>query len=138
MCGRYYIAEEDSAAELQEIIEQLNRRGTEVKTGEIYPTDTVPVLANNKSMVITPFAMKWGYTLPDGKQIINARSETAADKPLFRDGMQQRRCLIPATNYFEWEKRGNGSSTPSGSAIPPCYTWPGCTALKMESRCSPS
>ncbi|MDY2834180.1 MAG: SOS response-associated peptidase, partial [Candidatus Aphodomonas sp.] len=84
MCGRYYIAEEDSAAELQEIIEQLNRRGAEVKTGEIYPTDTVPVLANNKSMVIAPFAMKWGYTLPDGKQIINARSETAADKPLFR------------------------------------------------------
>ena len=105
MCGRYYIAEEDCAAELQKIIEQLNRRGAEVKTGEIYPTDTVPVLANNKSMVITPFAMKWGYTLPDGKQIINARSETAADKPLFRDGMLQRRCLIPATNYFEWEKR---------------------------------
>ena len=103
---RYYIAEEDSPAELQKIIEQLNRRGAEVKTGEIYPTDTVPVLANNKSMVITPFAMKWGYTLPDGKQIINARSETAADKPLFRDGMLQRRCLIPATNYFEWEKRG--------------------------------
>ena len=54
MCGRYYIAEEDSAAELQEILEQLNRRGAEVKTGEIYPTDTVPVLANNKAMVITP------------------------------------------------------------------------------------
>lgn len=83
MCGRYYIAEEDSAAELQEILEQLNRRGAAVKTGEIYPTDTVPVLANNKSLVITPFAMKWGYTLPDGKQIINARSETAADKTLF-------------------------------------------------------
>lgn len=44
--------------------------------------------------------------MPDGKQIINARSETAADKPLFRDGMLQRHCLIPATNYFEWEKRG--------------------------------
>ena len=49
MCGRYYIAEEDSAAELQDIIEQLNRRGKEVKTGEIYPTDTVPVLASNKT-----------------------------------------------------------------------------------------
>ena len=57
-------------------------------------------------MVITPFAMKWGYALPDGKQIINARSETAVDKPLFRDGMLQRRCLIPVTNFFKWEKRG--------------------------------
>ena len=37
MCGRYYIAEEDSAAELQEIIEQLNQRGAKVKTGEISP-----------------------------------------------------------------------------------------------------
>ena len=50
--------------------------------------------------------MKWGYTLPDGKQLINARSENAADKPLFRDGKLQRRSLIPPTNYFEWEKRG--------------------------------
>lgn len=49
--------------------------------------------------------MSWGYTMPDGKLIINARGETAADKPLFRDGMAQRRCLLPATNYFEWEKR---------------------------------
>ena len=61
-------------AELQEIIEQLNRCGAEVKTGEIYPTDTVPVPANNKSMVITTSAMKWGYTLPDGKQIESIRS----------------------------------------------------------------
>ena len=45
MCGRYYIAGEDSATELQEIIEQLNRRDAEVKTGEIYPADIVPVLA---------------------------------------------------------------------------------------------
>ena len=108
MCGRYYIAEEDSAAELQDIIEQLNRRGKEVKTGEIYPTDTVPILASNKSLIITPFAMKWGYTLPDGRLLINARSETAGEKALFQDAMCQHRCLIPATNYFEWEKRGRG------------------------------
>ena len=43
--------------------------------------------------------------MPDGKLIINARSETAAEKPMFRDGMQQRRCLLPASHYFEWEKR---------------------------------
>ena len=45
-------------------------------------------------------------TLSIGKQIINARSETAVDKPLFRDGMLQRCCLIPVMNYFEWEKQG--------------------------------
>ena len=53
----------------------------------------------------TPFAMQWGYTMLDRKRIINARSETASEKPMFKDGMLQRRCLIPASHYFEWEKR---------------------------------
>ena len=105
MCGRYYIREEDSASDLQEIIDQLNRKGQTVKTGEIFPSDTVPVIANSKSMQPSPFAMPWGFTMPDGKLIINARSETAAENPMFRDGMQQRRCLLPASHYFEWEKR---------------------------------
>ena len=54
----------------------------------------------------TPFAMKWGYTMDNRAPIINARSESAAEKPLFRDDMQQRRCLIPAAHYFEWERMG--------------------------------
>ena len=43
--------------------------------------------------------------MPEAR-IINARSETTADKPLFKDGMARRRYLIPASYYFEWEKRG--------------------------------
>ena len=49
MCGRYYVPDEDSAADLREIIEQINRRanaGPVVKTGEIAPSDVAPVLAN--------------------------------------------------------------------------------------------
>ena len=109
MCGRYYIPDEDSAAELKEIIDQINRRHKArpvLKTGEIAPSDTAPVLANNRSLAVTPFAMKWGYTMSNGKLVFNARSETASEKPLFRDGMTQRRCLVPAAHYFEWEKRG--------------------------------
>lgn len=109
MCGRYYIPDEDSAAELKEIIDQINRRhnaGPVLKTGEIAPSDIAPVLANNRSLAVTPFAMKWGYTMSNGKLVFNARSETASEKPLFRDGMTQRRCLVPAAHYFEWEKRG--------------------------------
>ena len=75
-------------------------------SGEIRSRDTVPVLANSPSLQPGAYAMHWGYTLPDGKLLFNARSETAADKALFQDGMAQRRCLIPATCYFEWEHRG--------------------------------
>ncbi len=43
--------------------------------------------------------------LPNGKLLINARSETAAEKAIFADGIRQRRCLIPADHYFEREKK---------------------------------
>lgn len=108
MCGRFYIPEDDSSEELQRIINHLNRKKpTPVKTGEVRPTDVAAVIANSKSLQPTPFAMKWGYSLADRQPIINARSETADSKPLFRDGMQQRRCLIPASHYFEWQRLAN-------------------------------
>ncbi|HIV31561.1 MAG TPA: SOS response-associated peptidase [Candidatus Pullichristensenella excrementipullorum] len=108
MCGRYYIESEDSTLELLAIIDEVNRRSKvgPVKTGEIFPTDLVPVIANNRSQRQSAFAMRWGYSMGDDRRpIINARSETAASKPMFKDGMAQRRCLIPATHYFEWAEQ---------------------------------
>lgn len=107
MCGRYFIAEDDPTEELMQIIEAVNRRSADVKTsGEIRPTDTIPVLANTPALQTGAYAMRWGYTMPDGMPMFNARSETAASKVMFKDGMAQRRCIIPASYYFEWEKRG--------------------------------
>lgn len=105
MCGRYYIAADDSSIELQQMIDTLQRRmGSDaVQLGEVHPSDQAAVLANNKRKEARPFAMRWGYSFPNSKPIINARSETASSKPLFRDGMLQRRCLVPASYYFEWE-----------------------------------
>ena len=112
MCGRYYIAEDDMTEEMARIIEEINRKKTPegMKTsGEVFPSDIVPVLANSRQQDVQPFAMRWGYTFPNSKPVINARSETAAIKPMFKDGMKQRRCLIPATHYYEWEHRGRQS-----------------------------
>ena len=87
----------------------MNRRGdTPVKTsGEIFPSDTVPVLAFNRKLDVTPFSMRWGYSLSSGKLIINARSESAKTTRLFKDGFANRRCLIPASAYFEWRREGS-------------------------------
>ena len=109
VCGRYYIAEDDLSDELSRMIDELNHKKTPegLKTsGEIFPSDIVPVLANSRKQDVQPFAMRWGYAYPNGRPIINARSETAAQKPMFKDGMRQRRCVIPASHYFEWERRG--------------------------------
>lgn len=107
MCARYYIPEEDPEGEWQQILEGIRYRdgAPSLKRGEIFPADIAPVLANSRSLAPGPFAMRWGYRFPGGKTVINARWETASAKPLFRDGMRQRRCLVPAVHYYEWEKR---------------------------------
>ena len=107
MCGRYWIEQDDP--QLMEIIAEMQRLDVQAKAeGEIFPGDKVPVLCKSRAGRVRPFAMEWGYKLDGGKRIINARSETAAEKPMFREGMAMRRCLLPMSAYFEWEKAGNG------------------------------
>ena len=108
MCGRYWIEPQDDA-ELLRIIDEMQRVDPELRvkmSGEVFPGDGVPALCLSRAGNVRSFAMAWGYTMPDGKRLINARSETAAQKPMFRDSMRMRRCLLPMSAYFEWERRG--------------------------------
>lgn len=62
--------------------------------------------------------MRWGLLPPwstdaaDPARQINARIETAAEKPMFRAAFRRGRCLVPADGFFEWQKRGSGPSQP--------------------------
>ncbi len=81
MCGRYYISidEQELRDIAREVEANLKGRYTQlsIKTeGEIFPSDTVPVQIGANEYV----PMKWGFSGFDGKLIINARSETAAEK----------------------------------------------------------
>ncbi len=49
---------------------------------------------------------RWAKDLAIGSQMINARSETAATKPAFRDSFNRRRCLVAADGFYEWKKAG--------------------------------
>lgn len=63
-------------------------------------------------------ALRWGfvphwYKAPnDGPLLINARAETIAGKPAFRTAARERRCLIPATGFYEWTKDDVGNRLP--------------------------
>ena len=83
-------------------------------SGEIRPTDIVPVLAPDKGGNAAVYPMQWGFRLPAGNGqragqaqkgmlLVNARVETAAEKVTFRDAWASRRCIVPASWYFEWE-----------------------------------
>ena len=100
--------EPESSSELLELIAEAKRKSDEVKTGEVFPSDTAAVIANNRQLKPTVFPMRWGFERRGGGLVINARSETAAEKQLFRESAQLRRCLIPASCYFEWERRTDG------------------------------
>ena len=109
VCGRYYMGDEDILIELRRAIDEANRRslGEGVRTtGDARPTDLLPVLAPDRRREPSLFAMHWGYGTGDRRLVINARSETAADRPMFADGMKNRRCAVPAKGYYEWERAG--------------------------------
>ena len=112
MCYRYYIDPNSEvepyirAAERSPLKERLERELSKpmLTSGEVRPTDLVPVIAPDKSRIPTVFPMVWGFHLPDSKvPIINARVETAHEKATFSDSWENRRCVIPVSYYFEWE-----------------------------------
>lgn len=117
MCGRFYTNIEKE--EIQRIIDAVNRAivdraiREQMKTGEVFPTNIAPVYVNSDNGA-APALMKWGFPgfLPKGSNaksappIINARSESVAEKPSFSRYLNQR-CLVPANSYFEWAKTGD-------------------------------
>ena len=72
-------------------------------SGEIRPTNVVPVIAPGKNGKKAAFPMKWGFQIPKRSLIVNARTETAAEKPTFKEAWEKHRCIIPASWYYEWE-----------------------------------
>ena len=100
MCGRYHIDFE--IEEIREIFEEIEKRypGVIMSTGEIFPTNNVPI--------ITPEGPKpafWGFQKWDGKgHIINARGETVETKKTFSKPFEKQRCIIPTTGFYEWTK----------------------------------
>ncbi len=62
--------------------------------------------------------MRWGFiphwykTPTDGSLLINARAETVAEKPAFRAAVRERRCLIPASGFYEWTVDEDGNKLP--------------------------
>lgn len=62
--------------------------------------------------------MRWGFvphwykTPTDGPLLINARAETIAEKPAFREACRARRCLVPADGFYEWTKGADGARLP--------------------------
>lgn len=112
MCCRYWMEE---SPELRPFVEAVNRSPLKDKmvsklarpiktTGEIRPTDMVPVVAPNAKGEAVVFPMIWGFSNPKaGQPLVNCRVETVATKPTWKESWERHRCIVPASWYYEWE-----------------------------------
>lgn len=119
MCGRYRLSRRKQIVE--EYFDCSSEEQDWVPRFNIAPTQPVPVIRQHPKKPIRDLSlMKWGL-VPSwskdpsaGARMINARAETAHERPAFRDAFKYRRCLIPADGFYEWQRK-------AGSKQPFCF-----------------
>jgi putative SOS response-associated peptidase YedK len=107
MCGRFSQAQ---IAELdREVFELLSVPRLEPRYN-VAPTQDAAVVRVGRTRERELVPLRWGL-IPSwakdsaiGNRMINARAETLAEKPAFRESFSERRCLVPADGFYEWEK----------------------------------
>lgn len=123
MCGRYYVDNEEENIKVRAILAELSKRRLpmydQVQLGEIFPTQIAPVIVNEAGYGVTVRPMKWGFPrVGGGGVVINSRSEKTDVTPMFQKAARERRCLIPASHFFEW-RRTSGRKTKEKYAFRP-------------------
>ena len=111
MCGRYRLTQRKQV--IEEYFGSAPWDDEWNPRYNIAPTQPVPVIRQHPKEPIRQISqMKWGlipfwsHSADIAAGTINAKSETAAEKPAFRDPLKFRRCLIPADGFYEWKRTG--------------------------------
>lgn len=119
MCGRYTLTDPDPRALAlrfdvpPETVPSLPPRFNIAPTSEVLAVRRTPDYPSDGPTRETGM-LRWGlipsFADPDGfdRLLINARSETVATKPVFRDSFSHERCLIPADGFYEWQRTDTG------------------------------
>ena len=111
MCGRYNLT-----ATPEQLIEtyQLHRLPRYETSYNIPPSQKILTVVQLDDRSYKAVYLYWGLIphwakdLKISHNLINARAETVAEKPAFKSAYRQRRCIIPATGFYEWQKTEQG------------------------------
>ena len=108
MCGRYTLSTPMEALE-QRFHATLPREAF-APTYNAAPSQALPVICNTHAQEITMsawgFVPEWADGRADVKPLINARAETVATKPTFRQAFRSKRCLVLSDGFYEWKRAG--------------------------------
>lgn len=110
MCGRYVLKRKD----LEEMLRQFGIRSLEEfhSRYNIAPTTTVPAIRTKQDGQREAAGLRWGLVpswakdASAGARLCNARAEGIADKPAFRHAFRKKRCVVPASGFYEWQTLG--------------------------------
>ena len=116
MCGRYYV-DDETAKEIEKIVRSVDEKlkkeaeqGIKLQAKDIHPTEYAPVLLSSTDGLRCELK-KWGFPgFMDKQLVINARSESAMEKKMFCDAVENRRIVIPAAGFYEWNKQKEKST----------------------------
>ncbi len=117
MCGRYRIKDSDLTRENILRLYGIDL-GNLTRRYNVAPSQEMPVVALDDAGAPRAASMRWGLVPFWDKAAkpkfasINARSEDALAKPMFRQSVQQRRCLVPADGFYEWQQLPTGGKQP--------------------------
>jgi putative SOS response-associated peptidase YedK len=120
VCGRY-AATEDAATIAEyfhaEELPLATPRSPRIPNYNVTPTSEVFVVVeqdDTRRVDIARWGLipSWSKDASRASRMINARSETVADKPAYRSAFRKRRCLVPADGYYEWQARAERPKQP--------------------------
>ena len=119
MCGRYAL---HSNPEVVALLFGLSEVPAYAPRYNIAPSSQVLIVRQNEAaMVRWGLVPRWAKDPTIGVKMKNARAESVAEKPSFREAFRKRRCLIPANGFYEWK--------PEGGRKQPYYIYPSGGAL---------
>jgi putative SOS response-associated peptidase YedK len=102
MCGRFVTRDQ---AAIERYFNVSSHQYTLFDRYNVAPSTDVPVIrVVDGSRVMTGLIPSWAKDIKIGYKMINARAETVATKPAFRAAYKARRCLIPASGFYEWKR----------------------------------
>lgn len=105
MCGRF-VVDDTVWGEVERLIGWLDR--SRLVSGDVFPSQQILILRKKSGyeQELSFCMAHWGYPgYGGGREIINARAETVQEKPSFRADFAQRRCVIPAKGFYEWNPK---------------------------------
>jgi putative SOS response-associated peptidase YedK len=115
MCGRFTLTDPNADLDVQFNLPEIPDMKPRYNIAPTQPVAAVRVPAEGaaREMVLLRWGLIpfWAKDLEIGARMINARSETVAEKPAFRHAFRRRRCLVVADGFYEWQKQ-NGTKQP--------------------------